>query len=263
MITLSPCVELLFTDGADTTHAERIRRAAAAGFRWVEMWGWIHADIPAITVGLRDTGVRLNCLSADPSTRIVDPDTHEAFLRSIHATASLAAELQCPHVVVLPGDELVGVSRSAQRAAVVNALRRAAPIAEQFGVTLVLENLNTRVDHVGYFLDRTPEALSIIDEVDNRSVRMLYDLYHSFVMDESPAEVLRGRMDRVAHIQIADVPGRHEPGSGGIDWPREISWLVHNGYEGRIGLEYVPSIDTLSSIGYIREVAVALRQSKK
>ena len=258
MISFSPCVELLFADGADTPHAERIRRAAAAGFRWVEMWGWIHADIPAIAAELRDTGVRLNCLSAEPSARIVDPDTHDAFLRSIHASATLAAELRCTHVVVLAGDELRGVSRSAQRAAVVNALRRAAPIAQQFGVTLVLENLNTRVDHVGYFLDRTTEALDIIDEVDHQSVRMLYDLYHSVVMDESPAEVLRGRMDRVAHIQIADVPGRHEPGSGAIDWPREISWLVHNGYEGRIGLEYVPAIDTLSSVRYIRDIAAAL-----
>ena len=257
MITLSPCVELLFGDGTETPHAERIRRAAAAGFMWVEMWGWNHADIPAIAAELRDTGVRLNCLSADPGARIVDPDTHEDFLRSIHASVTLAAELRCPHVVVLAGDELPGVSRSAQRDAIIGALRRAAPIAEQFGVTLLLENLNSRVDHVGYFLDRTPEALDIIDEVGNRSVKLLYDLYHSFVMDESPAEVLRGRMDRVAHIQIADVPGRHEPGSGGIDWPREISWLLHNGYEGRIGLEYVPAVDTMSSFRYIRDIAAA------
>lgn len=136
MISFSPCLELLFTEGPDTPHAERIRRAAAAGFRWVEMWGWTHADIPAVAASLRDTGVRLNCLTAEPSARIVDPDAHEHFLSSIDASASVAAELRCPHVVVLAGDELVGVSRSAQRAAVVDALKRAAPIAERCGVRL-------------------------------------------------------------------------------------------------------------------------------
>ncbi len=133
---------------------------------------------------------------------------------------------------MLAGDELPGVDRRTQHDAVVAALRRAAPIANGEGVMLLLENLNTRVDHPGHYLDRTPEALDIIDEVDDPSVRLLFDLYHAVVMDESPAEVLAGRLDRVAHVQIADVPGRHEPGSGRIDWAAELGWLLGHGYRG-------------------------------
>jgi hypothetical protein len=77
--------------------------------------------------------------------------------------------------------------------------------------------LNTRVDHVGHYLDSATETLDIVDEVGSPHVQMLYDLYHSVVMGESPREVVAGRLDRVRHVQIADVPGRHEPGTGTID----------------------------------------------
>jgi hydroxypyruvate isomerase len=86
-------------------------------------------------------------------------------------------------------------------------------------------------------------------------VRLLFDLYHAAVMDESTAEVLEGRLDRVAHLQIADTPGRHEPGSGRIDWRAELGWIVGHGYRGRIGLEYTPTTATTEgSLGHIREV---------
>lgn len=119
-------------------------------------------------------------------------------------------------------------------------------------MTLLLENLNSRVDHIGHYLDSTTEALDIIGEVGHPSVRMLYDLYHSVTKGERPEEVLAGRLDLVAHVQIADVPGRHEPGSGTIDWPAVIGWLSASGYAGRIGLEFIPSADTLQSVANIR-----------
>jgi hydroxypyruvate isomerase len=258
-LELSPCLDLLFGEGdSPPDHAARIRRAAAVGFTWAEMWGWRSADVPAIGAALDETGLHLNLLTSEPMARIVDPGTHAEFLDGVAASAAVAAGLRAPHIVVLAGDELPGVDRRVQADAVIEALRRGAPIAADHGITLLLENLNTRVDHAGHYLDRTAEALDIVDAVGHAALRMLYDLYHAEVMDE-PVGVLAGRMDRVGHVQIADTPGRHEPGSGRVDWAADLGWLVEAGYRGRIGLEYSPTGDTLDSFGTIREVMAGLR----
>jgi hydroxypyruvate isomerase len=260
-VELSPCLDLLFGDDDPATPPEvRIRRAADAGFTWVEMWGWRHRDMAAVRRALQETGLGLNCLTLDPFVPLVDERARGAFLDSVDRSARLAADLGCPFVVVLAGDALPDVPRLAQRRAIVDGLRRAAPIAGACGVTLLIENLNSRVDHVGHFLDTTPDALDIVDAVGHPSVRMLYDLYHSVVMGEQPQDVLDGRLDRVAHVQVADVPGRHEPGTGTIAWPAVLGWLAASGYGGRMGLEYVPTIDTLTSLVYIGAVAAAVAE---
>ncbi len=155
---------------------------------------------------------------------------------------------------MVSGDTRPGVARSEQRKALAEALRRAAPIALQAGVGLLLEPLNTRTDHAGYFLDSTMEALAVIRTVDQPAVRLLYDMYHSMVMAEDPAQVLSGSGPLLGHVHVADVLGRHEPGTGRIDWLRQLKALRSVGYSGAVGLEYVPTQDTNSSLGYIRNV---------
>ena len=155
---------------------------------------------------------------------------------------------------MVSGDARPGVERSRQLDAITEALLRAAPIASTAGVRLLLEPLNTRVDHPGYFLDSTAEALEVIRDVDDPAVRLLYDLYHSIVMGEDPQEVLAGSGHLVGHVHIADVPGRHEPGTGTIDWPLQLAALRSAEYSGAIGLEYKPSRDTQSSLEFIRHL---------
>jgi len=166
----------------------------------------------------------------------------------------LADRLNARNLIVVSGDIRPGIDRSEQRAAIIQALRRAAPIASAAGLGLLLEPLNTRVDHRGYFLDSTLEGLELIHAIDHPAVRLLYDIYHSIVMGEEPTEVLRGSGDLVGHVHIADVPGRHEPGSGSIDWPRKLDALRSAGYAGPLGLEYIPIRDTGSSLAFIRRL---------
>jgi hydroxypyruvate isomerase len=158
---------------------------------------------------------------------------------------------------VVSGDTLPDVPRAGQRDAIVQALQRAAPIAAAAGVRLVLEPLNTIVDHKGYFLDSTSEAIEIIRRVDHPAVRLLYDLYHSIVMGEPPGEVLAGCGDLIGHVHIADVPGRHEPGSGTIDWGKQLTALRDVDYGGLLGLEFMPLQDTVSSLTFIRGLLTA------
>jgi hydroxypyruvate isomerase len=250
---LSACIETLFTERG-RPFPDRARAAANAGLPAVEFWSWRDKDLAGLRRAIGETGVQVTSFVSDPPGRLVDATTHDTFLKGLADSCRLANELGAPFLVVLAGDALENVERNRQRNAVVKALRSAAPIAAEYGIVLALEPLNTRVDHPGHFLDHTPDAVSIIREVDRPSLRLLYDLYHSVVMGERPAAVLVGATDLVCHVQVADVPGRGEPGSGGVDWPAEMATLAALGYRGRIGLEYVPTGDSGASLAHIRSV---------
>lgn len=256
---LSGCVESLFV----REHAavdERIRACAAAGLEAVEFWLWRDKDLDKIERALVDTGLRLTLFSAEPRSPIVDPATHRGFIAGLRDSVAAARRLKAPALCVLVDDRGVGAptseprasSRHAQHGAVVAALKQAAPIAEDAGITLLVEPLNSKLDHKGYFLDRTPEALDIIAEVDHPAVRLLYDMYHSKMMGETFDVVLAGRGGLVGHVHVADVPGRHEPGSGSIDWPAAMATLAAEGYRGAIGLEFWPTGATLDALNSTR-----------
>jgi hydroxypyruvate isomerase len=116
-------------------------------------------------------------------------------------------------------------------------------------VTITLEPLNDRVDHPGYFLTSTTEGLDIVDEVGRSEIRLLYDVYHAAAMGEEIA-LLGGRVDRIAHVHLADTPGRHEPGTGAMDWQARLDWLAARGYDGLVGLEYTPVAETGASLAF-------------
>jgi hydroxypyruvate isomerase len=256
MYELSATIELLFTEHGegDAQVADRLRAAAALGLPAVEIWSWRGKDVAALSHALQETGIKLQTMCVDPMGVLVDPATHSTFLAAVTESAATAKFLDCPFLVVTAGDDQAGVSRSEQHSAIVAALREAARLLEGSDVVLLLENLNSRVDHVGTFLDSTVECLDIVEEVDSPSVRVLYDHYHSLVMDERPESVLAGRIDLVGHVQTADVPGRHEPGTGTVDWENQLRILHELGYRGRIGLECSASIDTASSLDHIQHL---------
>lgn len=238
VMTLSGCIEMLFPEHTD--YAARIHACRAAGLGAVEFWRWRGKDIEAIAAASREAGLPVAVFSVEPAGRLVDPATHAEFLQGLRETLPIAARLGTTRLIVLAGDTLPGVATGAQRDAVIAALRAAAPIAEAAGITLLLEPLNTVRDHVGYFLDRTADGLDIIDAVASPAVRLLYDIYHSAMMGEDPAVVLAGRGDRVGYVHAADTNGRHEPGSGTIDWAHVRETLGELGYSGPIGLEFRP-----------------------
>lgn len=254
---LSANLEWIFGEAGDGV-ADRVRAAAAAGVPAVEIWGWRSKDVDGLGAALAETGVVLQTMCVDPMGAIVDPSTHQAFLGAVADAATVAERLGCPCLVVTAGDTRSGVAASEQRAAIVTALTAAAGVLADRDVTLLLENLNSRVDHVGTFLDSTVEALDIVAEVASPRVRMLYDHYHSIVMDEDPAALLDGRIDLVGHVQIADTPGRNEPGTGRIDWMEQMSILRRVGYDGRLGLEYHPTGESVESLRHITDVAAAV-----
>lgn len=253
MLEFSACIEWLFGEAGDGFEA-RIRAAAGARVPAVEFWGWRHRDIGRIARVLGESGVEATVFAVDPALPLGDPAGHDAVVAAIAESADAAAELGCPNLIVVSGDRDERMGADEQRAAIVAVLGRAAPVAAERGVALLLEPLNTRVDHAGTFLDSTSEGLAIVDEVGAANVRLLFDLYHSVVMGERMEDVLAGRLAGVGHVHIADAPGRHEPGTGTIDWARAFAWLAAQGYDGRIGLEYEPLASTGDSLAAIRRL---------
>jgi hydroxypyruvate isomerase len=220
----------------------------------VEFWTTSDKNVADLERAILESGVEVTAFVSEPTARLVDPTTHDEFIEGVSCSSRLAARLNARNLIVVSGDTLPNVARTNQRDAIADALERAAPIAAKAGIRLVLEPLNTIANHKGYFLDSTSEALEIIRLVDHPAVRLLYDMYHSVVMGEDSAEVLMGSGDLVGHVHIADVPGRHEPGSGTIDWSKHLTSLRAVGYAGPLGLEFMPLRDTESSLAFIQRL---------
>lgn len=242
----SACLELLFTEAPDFT--DRFQLAKNANFGAVEFWSWRDKNIDKVQQMLEATGLTLCGFVAEPMLPLTNPTQRKGFIAGLLESIATARKLGVKNLIAQAGNEVQGVPRREQHDAIVSVLSEAAPVLEHEGVTLLLEPLNTRVDHPGYYLAYTPEGLDIVEEVGSTNVKLLYDIYHSVVMGETPSEVLKSRVHLVGHVHLADTPGRGEPGSGEMPWQTHLDWLEGQGYDGYVGLEYKPTGDTLVSL---------------
>jgi hydroxypyruvate isomerase len=255
MYRLSPNIELLFTE-AGPDAADRVRAAAAAGFDAVEMWGTSDKDVASLAKALADSGVALTSVLAEPRTNFTLPGTDlRPFFDGLDRGIEDARQLSCPRIVLGSGVGFPGAKRPQNLERLVEVFTEAVERTRGSGVMLVLEPVNTRVDHPGALLDRTTDAVAVARAVNDPSFGILYDLYHSVTEGEIPAVELAAAGDLVNYVQIADAPGRGEPGSGDLDWAAQLSVLRESGYDGPIGLEYFPTVDSVASVAHIRAVA--------
>lgn len=248
---LSPCIEWIFA-AEHPSLPDRVRATRRAGFDAAEFHLWRDKDLDAVADALDETGIRLTGFVVEPRRSLVDPAQHDEFLAAVRDSLAAARRLGSPPLVVASGFTREGVSRDEQHACAVHVLKQAASLAEEAGVVLVLEPLNTRVEHPGMFLSSTTEGLDMVEEVGSPNLRLLFDAYHSAVMEENMEEVLAGRVHLVHHVQFADAPGRHEPGTGTIDWSQAVATLRRLGYDGGIGLEYKPTLPAAESLTQTR-----------
>jgi hydroxypyruvate isomerase len=250
---LSANLEYMFGEAGDDL-TDRVRAAAAAGVSKVEMFATADRDVPALAKALAESGVQLWTVLADPRTKLVDPGTHDQFRENVRRAAEDARTLGCPHVVVGSGPAVPYQKRRVQLDTVTRAVAAAAEVADELDVTILVEAVNTRVDHPGVLFSQTEDAETVVTGVGSPRVRLLYDLYHSVAEGEDPAEVFPRVRDLVGHVQIADVPGRGEPGSGDLDWERQLALLRDNGYTGVLGVECYPTTSSAEALGYIRDL---------
>ena len=236
---------------------DRIAAAAAAGFRKVELFLLKGRDLPSIRAALDANGVGLISTVADYVTQLVDPATHDGFCATFRQAAEDAVALGCRNVVVTSGRGVPWLKRPVQHGIFADALKRLVPIAEELDVLILLESANTRHDHPGVLCSTTEDSVVVAELAGSPRVRVLYDLYHSVVEGEDPALVLPRVAPFLEHVQIADAPGRGEPGSGTIDWPAMFALIAATGYSGAIGLECLPTRPSAEAFAAIRAAAAA------
>ncbi len=254
---LSPNIELLFTE-AGPDYAARVRAAAAAGFDAVEMWGTLDKDVSSLAKALSDSGITLTSVLAEPRTNFTLPGTDLGpFFDGLERGVENARLLGAPRIVLGSGIGFPGAKRPQNLERLVDAFSTAVERTRGSGVKLILEPVNTRVDHPGALLDRTADAVAVARAVNSGSFGILYDLYHSVTEGEDPATELANAGDVLDYVQIADSPGRAQPGSGTIDWPASLAVLRAAGYAGPLGLEYFPTAESGESLQAIRSYAAA------
>jgi hydroxypyruvate isomerase len=251
-VRYSACIEWLFAAEAPV-FADRIRLAKDAGLDAVEFWSWSNKDLDAVEAALDETGMPLAGILLEPKMSLVDRSQHADVLRSVEASLAVAKQLGASVIIAQSGNVLPDVPRAEQHRACVDVLVEAGRILDESGVLLAIEPLNDRIDHPDYYLTSTTEGLDIVDEVAVTEIKLLYDIYHAAVMGESIYS-LAGRIDRVAHVHLADTEGRHEPGAGSLDFPARLKWLADNGYLGLVGLEYRPTGPTLDGLKFRERV---------
>ena len=237
MIKFSACIEALYRD---VPFVERIGKVAATGMKTFEFWGWGNKDIDAIKAARDKYGMQVGTFGANVSGPLVDPANRANLPETLKQSAEVAHKLDCDRMIVTTGNEIEGVSRDAQHQSIVDGLKVAAKIVEAEGITLCLEPLNVLVNHKGYFLYTSDEAFQILDEVGSPNVKLLYDVYHQQITEGNLIDTITANIDKIGHFHIADVPGRHEPGTGEINYRNVFKSISETGYDGFVGLEFWP-----------------------
>lgn len=248
---LAACIEWMFAKDNDDL-AARIHAAHAAGVPGVEFHLWRDKPLDAIERALQDTGVRLRSFCVDPRRSLVDPADHDAVLAAIADALPLARRFPGAGMIVASGFTRPGVPEQEQFDAAVAVLKRAAAMAHDAGAVLWLEPVYMIVNGQRMFVDTIGRGLDIVAAVDSPGLRLLADVYHAAQTHEDLASAIDGRARYIAHVQVADTEGRHEPGTGRLDWPAVMRVLRDAGYDGDIGLEYFPSMDDTASLALTR-----------
>uniref|UniRef100_UPI00333FC4EE hydroxypyruvate isomerase n=1 Tax=Castellaniella defragrans TaxID=75697 RepID=UPI00333FC4EE len=235
---------------------DRFQAAAQAGFKGVE-FQFPYAYAPqALAARLRDHDLTLVLHNMpagdwDGGERGIacHPDRIQEFRDGVDHAIDYATALGCPQVNCLAGKVPSDTDAAQARRIFIDNLRYAAPRLASAGIRLLIEPINT-YDIPGFLLNRTDQALAILDEVDSPNLLVQYDIYHAQRTEGELAATISRHLARIGHIQIADNPGRHEPGTGEIHYPWLLRHIDRAGYQGWIGCEYKPAGDTRDGLAW-------------
>jgi len=262
MPKLSANLTMLFTE---TPFLKRFAAAREAGFTTVE-YLFPYAEAPATLAGLLNehglTQDLFNLPAGDWAAGdrgiACDPSWTSGFRAGVAKAVGYAKALNCKKLNCLAGYAPKGVAQDILWNTLVENVRYAADVLAGEGLTLVVEFINQK-DMPGFFLHTSAQTIRLIEAVDRPNLFMQYDVYHAQREEGELAATLRAHMNRIGHIQIADNPGRHQPGTGEINYNFLLAEIDRLGYQGFVGLEYVPDPDTRASLAWALKWGLAPR----
>jgi hydroxypyruvate isomerase len=234
--------------------AERWALAQRIGFKGCE-FRWRDQDVEITTALQTATGLNVSVLGGTTGGKkradmpcLLAPDTAELLVADTEKAIAYAQRLHCTRLIMVMGDRVEGWSDNQHRQTIVASLRLVAPMLEKGGVTVVVEPLNTRVDHKDNYVSTTKEAFAIIEAVGSANVKVLYDVYHMQIMEGNIINTIRQHHDLIGYYHVAGVPGRHEPLDSEVNYDAVFNAIVESGYDHFIGLEYKPTMDSEISL---------------
>ncbi|HET7103726.1 MAG TPA: TIM barrel protein [Terracidiphilus sp.] len=250
-----PLSVMLWTVFTRLPFEERLARVAEAGYTNVELVGeyghWSAADFERANAARKRLGIRFDA-TAGLSHGVADPATQEAFLAELKLGLTPMESLGCPAMIVLSGNVVPGRTREEQHAAAVEALKRAAGLVEGREINgepvrLLLECIDPE-ENPRYYLTSAAEAIGIVRAVNHPQVQFLYDLFHEQIAEGNLIEKLDKHIDVIGLIHVADVPGRHQPGTGEINYANIYRRLIELKYERMVAMEFRPEGDELAAL---------------
>jgi hydroxypyruvate isomerase len=262
MAKLSVCAECFFTN---LPFEKRIEKIAAIGYKYIEFWhpeGTFDGkgvdfsqakEAKSLKKAARDNGVIINDFAfgawdGSIGGNATDEKDHGKYLEQIRKMLDFANAIGCKKGIILSGMTQKKMSKEKMLANLTKAYSRAVELAEKAKITLVLEPLNSLVDHAGYFFDGTSEAVKLIRAINSPNLKLLYDIYHMQIMQGNIIDCVSKNIDIIGHFHSAGVPGRAELFDTEVNYPAIIKKIDELGYKGCFGLEYFPKLDHTKSL---------------
>ncbi len=254
MFPLAVTTEMVFLD---LPYLDRVRRIHELGFQ-VEMWDWTVKDLDAVAA----IGATWSTMTGYIHGDLYDAEGGREMVRTARLSVEAARKLNCPRLVV-HGAELDGsrnglpfrpqaVTTGRMWLNAYRTLQELADLGEANGVVFCLENLNLHTDHPGVPFGRAEDTITLVGTLDRPGVRLMLDLYHAQIGEGNLIELVRTAGSLIGEIQVADVPGRMEPGTGEVNWPAVARALEDIGYRGVVGLESFASGDDVVALERFR-----------
>lgn len=222
---------------------DRIKMAAKYGFPAVEFWPWRGKDIDATLALCQELKITIAQFTAWGFTPgMNDPKNHPELVKEIEASCAIAKKLNCKMMTVVGGNDQPGMTQAQMHDNIITGLKLVAPIAEANDVMLILEPMNIRVDHKGHCLYGSAPSIRICQEVGSSHVKINWDLYHMHITEGDLCGHLKEGIETktIGYLQLADHPGRNEPGTGELHYNRVLKEAFDLGYRGYVGLECNP-----------------------
>jgi len=249
---------MLWTVYKDLPFEQRLEKVAEAGYQAVELVkefeNWTDADFRRTNSKKRSLGITFDA-TAGVWTGIADPRARDKFIADLKNFLPITEKLECRAMIVLSGNRVEGLSHDAHHEACIEALKRGADLAAKQKATLLLENIDQE-ENPKYYLTSVAEGLEIIRKVNHPNVKFLYDFYHEQIAEGNLIEKLEKNIDLIGLVHIADVPGRHEPGTGEINYANIFRKLAELKYDRYAAMEFEPAGDPVAALRSARELVM-------
>lgn len=228
---------------------ERLDAVKKTGINTVEFWKWTNKDIDALSRKLQQNNMNVSVFNIDSSDSdlsyrlsrgVLNAGDVDGFIKGFNESAPVYHKLNACAMIVLIGETIENLSYEQQIENIKKCLKAVAPLAEAQNINLVAEPLSA-TDRKNYFMPFSKPLFEILKEVNSPNIKMLFDIYHQQMTEGGLIDKIEKNIDLIGHFHVADCPGRHEPGTGEINYPNVLKAIAETGYSEYVGFEYRPT----------------------